>query len=293
MKKLFLLSITFFSIILNLYSQDLIVTHKGDSLNCKITKTTKDYVHFTFKYNDEIRKTLLPINQITTQQKDYFTESELLIDHKVKDSFPHFRVAVDGGWQYRTAKMASGMDAGWENHYKKLRSGFHYDIQTAYFFSEMMGVELMVSQQLFGHSLGSAQLTDNNGNIIGTGQLKEKIAFNYFGANYIVRLFNSKETNCWLFAIGYGYLGYRDRLLFGNIETTKLTAGTLGTNLSIGYDIGLSKALALGFKVSVIGGKFKNYKQTVNGQTIKDTLPYDNSEGLGTIRLSTGLCFNK
>lgn len=65
------------------------------------------------------------------------------------------------------------------------------------------------------------------------------------------------------------------------------------TSCAPSLKVSVSKALALGFKVSVIGGKFKNYKQTVNGQTIKDTLPYDSSEGLGTIRLSAGLRFNK
>lgn len=293
MKKLFLFSISLFSIVLNLQAQDLIVTNDGDSINCKITKTTKDYVHFVFKYNDEIRNTLLPVDQITARQKDYFPESELPANYKNKDTFPHFRFAVDGGWQYRTAKLASGMDAEWQEHYKKLRSGFHYDIQTAYFFTEMMGVELMFSQQLFGHKFGNVTLTDENGSYIGSGRLKEKLAFNYYGANYLLRLFDSQKKNCWIFAIGLGYMGYTDRSLFDSVETLKITASTLGSNMSIGYDVGLSNDLALGFKVSLIGGSFRNYKQTVSGITTNETMPDTTSEGLGTIQLSVGLRFNK
>ena len=48
MKKTFLFLISIFVIISNLQAQDLIVTNSGDSINCKITKTTKEYIYFVF-----------------------------------------------------------------------------------------------------------------------------------------------------------------------------------------------------------------------------------------------------
>lgn len=293
MKKLFLLIISLSAISLSLQAQDLIVTNNGDSINCKITKTTKEYVYFTFKYENEIRNTLLPVNQITTKQKNYYSQSELPADYKHKDIFPHFRIAVDGGWQYRTAKIANNLSAEWKDHYNKMKSGFHYDIQAAYFFTETMGIEPVFSQQLFSHSLGYGTLTDEYGKIIGTGNANEKIIINYIGANYLVRLFDSKKKNCWLFSIGLGYMGYNDRMLFDNVEKTKITASTFGSNMSIGYDIGLSKEFALGFKVSLVSGTFRNFNQTVNGITTNQTMPNKTAEGLGTIQLSVGLRFNK
>jgi len=293
MRKIFLLAVTLFIIISNLQAQDLIVTNSGDSINCKITKITKDYVYFTFKHNAEIRNTLLPTNQITAQQKDYFSVSELPANFTHKDIFPHFRVAIDGGWQYRTAKIADEVEAEWREHYKKMKSGFHYDIQAAYFFFESQGVELMFSRQLFGHSLGEGYLTDAEGNFVGFGELKEKNAFNYVGANYLFRLFDSKKKNYWLFSAGLGYMGYNDRLFFNNIEKTKMTANTLGFNLEIGYDIGLSKNFGIGFKLSLMGGTFRNYKLTTDGITTNETMPDKTAEGLGTVKLSMGLRFNK
>jgi len=293
MRKIFLSVISLFVIISNLQAQDLIVTNSGDSINCKITKITKDYVHFTFKYKEEIRNTLLPTNQITTQQKNYFSESELPANYTHKDIFPHFRVAIDGGWQYRTAKLAGGMDPEWRDHYKKMKSGFHYDIQAAYFFVESQGVELMFSQQLFGHSLGNGYLIDAEGNFIGSGNLNDKIAFNYIGANYIIRLLDSKRNNSWLFSIGLGYMGYNNRLLFDNVETARITAGTLGTNMAIGYDIGISENLDIGFKLSLMDGNFRSFKRTINGITTNETMPDKTFEGLGTVKLSVGLRFNK
>ena len=293
MKKIFLFTIGLFVIIANLQAQDLIVTNRGDSINCKITKTTKNYVYFTFNYNAEIRNTLLPANQITTQQKGYFSVPELPANYRYKNIFPHFRAAIDGGWQYRTAKLASGMEPVWEEHYKKMKSGFHYDIQAAYFFWESVGVELMFSRQLFGHSLGKGYLTDAEGNFVASGELKEKIAFNYTGANYLLRLFDSKKKNCWLFSVGFGYMGYNDRLLLDNVENKKITAGTFGTNIAIGYDIGLSENFGMGFKLSLMGGSFRNYKLTTDGITTNETMPEKTAEGLGTVKLSVGLRFNK
>ena len=288
-KTLFLVFIGIILTVSNLRAQDLIVTHSGDSIHCKITKITKEYVHFIFKHNEEIRSTLLPTNQVITQQKDYFTVSELPASYTYKAIFPHFRVAIDGGGQFRTAKLASGMDREWRTHYKKMKAGFHYEMQAAYFFLESQGVEIMFSQQLFGNSIGN----NGGGSSVGSGRLNETIAFNYIGANYVLRLLNATKKNCWLFSTGLGYMGYVDRAILDNIEHTKITASTLCTNMSIGYDIGLSKNLGIGFKLSLMGGTFSNYKQTTDGITTKETMPDKTMEGLGTIKLSVGLRFNR
>ena len=63
--------------------------------------------------------------------------------------------------------------------------------------------------------------------------------------------------------------------------------------MTIGYDIELSKKFALGFKLSMIGGKFRNYKLTRNGITTNETMPENTMEGLRAIQLSVGLLLNK
>jgi hypothetical protein len=293
MKKIFLISISVFVIVGSLQAQDLIVTNNGDSINCKITKTTKNHIYFTFKHNTEIRNTLLSVNQVAVQHKNYFSVSEVPANYRYKEVFPRFRVALDGGWQYRTAKLADGMSADLQEHYRKMKSGFHYDLQAAYFFTESMGVEAMFSQQFFGNNSGYGELTDAEGNLIGSGGFNEKISFNYVGANYLIRLFDSRKKNSWLFSVGFGYMGHNERLFFDGVERMKITAGTLGTNISVGYDIGLSENFSIGLKLSLLGGSFRNYKQTRDGITTNETMPDKTSEGLGTIRLSAGFRFNK
>jgi len=211
----------------------------------------------------------------------------------IKAKFPHFRIAADGGWQYRLARLASGMDAFWQEHYKKMKSGFHYDIQVAYFFVENHGIEIMFSQQFFNNTLKNIILYDETGNVIAFGILKEKNMFNYAGANYIVRFFNAKKKNYFSMTFGLGYLGYIDKLILNDDEFSKITAATFGVNCGLGYDIGISKDFGIGLKLSFMGGTFRNYKLTQGGITTNETLPEKTPEGLGTIKLSVGLRFNK
>ena len=83
-------------------------------------------------------------------------------------------------------------------------------------------------------------------------------------------------------------MGYNDGLFFDNVEHLKLTAGTLGTYMAIGYDIGISENFGIGFKLSLLSGTFSNYKQTKNGITTNETMPEKTFEGLGTVKLSVG-----
>ena len=109
----------------------------------------------------------------------------------------------------------------------------------------------------------------------------------------MIRLFDSKKKNCWLFSVGFGYMSIDDRFIFNNIDNIRQKGGTLGSNISIGYDIGLSSGLALGFKASLMGGTIQNVTRIVNGITTYYDLPEGTAEGLGTIKLSVGLRFNK
>jgi hypothetical protein len=277
----------------NLQAQDLIVTTAGDSINCNITKVTKNYVYATFKQ----KHTAIPINLVATQQKAYFLEQIPETERPVTDTynsnFPRFRVALDGGGQLRLAKVADVGDDAWQEHLKKLKRGLHYDLQVAYFFTETVGVEAMFSQQLFWNTIGRGTLADENGVPYGTGTCKESVRINYFGANYVTRIFGAKKKNSWLIALGLGYMGYNDRVLFDKVEGLKNTAGTLGVNMSVGYDLEPSETIGLGFKLSIMSGSFRDYKQTRDGVTTNETTPENTFEGLGTVKLSIGLRFIK
>jgi hypothetical protein len=293
MKNILLITVCIFLVVIELHSQDLIVTNDGDSINCTITKISKECIYFTFKHKYEVKNTLLPLDEVMVHKKKYFVTPEIPIRYVFKTKFPRFRVSIDGGWQCRLAKKTKGMDAHWKEHYSKMRFGVHYDIQAGYFFSEFFGIEAMFSQQFFGNKLGLFALTDAAENIIVLGILNEKITFNYAGANYIIRFFNSDYDDCFSFIFGLGYLGYVDKMIINDTEYGKITAATFGINVGLGYDIGKPKNFSIGFKISYMDGLFIKYKQTLAGVTTKEIIPDGAYEGLGTIKLSVGLRLNK
>src|SRR5438552_2699930 len=110
------------------HSQDLIVTDKGDSINCKISQIKKDFIHFTFKYENEIRNTLLPVEQIKFYQKDFYSTAEVRPDQikNVKGSYHKFRIGAYGGWSYETASVSDNVPAEFKQYVKDLKSGYHF-----------------------------------------------------------------------------------------------------------------------------------------------------------------------
>ena len=105
-----------------IYSQDLIVTNDGDSINCKITKVKTDNIYFTFKHKDEIRSTLLPKSSVKTHQFQYYQTSEVPKEKVVGyENYQHFRLAVNGGYSYQTAKVAENVPSDFKDYIKELK----------------------------------------------------------------------------------------------------------------------------------------------------------------------------
>ena len=125
----------------SIYSQDLIVTNDGDSINCKITKVKDDNIYFTFMHKDEVRSTLLPISGVTSHQYNFYQTSEVPIEKVVgHKNYPQFRLALNGGYSYITVKLAESIPQDFKQYSKELKSGYHLGGDLTFYFSEMLGV---------------------------------------------------------------------------------------------------------------------------------------------------------
>ena len=142
-----------------IHAQDLIVTKENDSLNCKITKIKTDNIYFTFMHKDEIRSTLLPINQVKFHQYNFYKTSVVPAD-KVIDTqkYNHFRIAVNGGWSYRVAKIAGNNDPEIQKYQKDLKSGYNLGIDATYFISEPIGIGFKYNNFKSKNEIPSANL---------------------------------------------------------------------------------------------------------------------------------------
>lgn len=278
--------------VIPLQSQDLIVTNDGDSLNCRITKVKSDNIYFIFKHKDEVRNTLLPISKVADYQMDYYPTAEVPAN-KITDNdiYPHFRIAVSSGWSYRTASISSDTPSDFKNYTQNLKSGFHYEAGISYYFTELLGIGLKYNEFLSSNKIENVYVTYFD-DTTEYGSMSDNIRIKFIGPVFTTRLFNSSKKNCLLTDLGLGYMDYRNKAFLVSTPIN-IKGSTVGLYWSVGYDLGISENLALGFQVSLLTGTLTQLT-TFNGtSTQKVKLDKDKYENLSRIDLSIGLRFNK
>lgn len=288
-KLLFLAVLTFVSN--SIFSQDLIVTNEGDSINCKITKVKKDNIYFTFKHKDEIRSTLLPMTSVKVHQSDYYQISEVP-EEKVMgyENYQHFRFAVNGGYSYQTAKVSEIVPSDFKDYVKGLKSGYHFGGDLTYYFTEPLGFGIKYYQFKSSNSLANIYLEDSDGNRT-YGKMSDDLTISFIGPTFSTRLLNHNKNNALLMNLSLGYMGYlNDKVI---IDKYKMTGNTMGLSVDVGYDIGLSEYLSLGFQISFLTGTLFQYEW--NNGTMTETVKLEKGEyeSLNRIDFSVGLRFNR
>ena len=262
-------------------AQDLIATKEGDSLNCKITKVETDYIYFSIAKDGGVLNTLLPMQQVHYYKYKFYTASELPADAKVEGpkDFPRWRLAINGGWSLRLAKVIETNSSSQTDYLRELKSGYAYGADVTYFWSKKSGI---------GAKYDVYRSKNEYYDISGPLLLSDDISITYIGPYYSSRFLTSNKKNSLFMNLGLGYVGYKDDAFVLNSDLL-LTGGTAGLLVEVGYDFGLSKSFAMGIQVSLIGGTLTQYKidDGFNTQTIE--LNEDEYEGLGRINISVGL----
>jgi len=290
MKNIFIIALLIF-ISSSIYSQDLIVTNEGDSINCKITKVKIDIIYFTFKHKDEIRSTLLPMSGIQTHQFNYFQTSEVPKDKVVGyENYQHFRIAINGGFSYQTAKVAESVPSDFKNYIKELKSGYHFGGDLTYYFTEPLGFGIKYYLFKSSNSMDNIYVEDINGNRT-YGKMSDDLTISFIGPTFSTRLLNHNKSNAFLMNVSLGYMGYsNDKVI---IDKYKMSGSTMGLSFDIGYDIGLSENLSLGFQISFLTGTLFEYDWNDGTKTETIKLEKGEYESLNRIDFSVGLRFSK
>lgn len=273
------------------HAQDLIVTNEGDSINCKITKVKADNIYFTFNHKGEIRSTLLPISDIKLHQFNFYQTSEVPKDKivgYVNDQ--RFRIAVNGGYSYHTAKVGNSVPSDFKDYIKKLKSGYIVSGDLTYYISEPLGLGVKYALSKYTNSLNNIYLEDMNGNRT-YGKMQDEISISFIGPSVSSRFLNHDKSNAFIMSLSLGYMGYTNNKVV--IDKYKITGSTMGMALDLGYDIGLNENLSLGFQISLLSGNLFEYDMDdgLTKQTIE--LEKGEYESLNRIDISVGLRFGK
>lgn len=274
----------------SIFSQDLIVTNDGDSINCKISKVKTDNIYFTFKHKDEIRSTLLPVSNIKTHQLNFFQTNEVP-KHKVAgyENYKHFRIAINGGYSYQTARVAENVPSDFKDYISELKSGYHFGGELTYYFTEPLGFGFKYHLFKSSNSLDNIYIEDIDG--ITYGKMSDDLTISFIGPTFATRILSHDKKNAFLLNLSLGYMGYsNDKVI---IDKYKMTGSTMGLSFDIGYDIGLSENLSLGFQISYLTGTLIEYEWNDGTKTETIKLERGQYESLNRIDFSVGLRFSK
>ncbi|MFW5656190.1 MAG: hypothetical protein ACOC0C_01130 [Bacteroidota bacterium] len=288
-KSSIILSILFLNVLIS-QAQDLIVTDDSDSLNCEITEITPENIYFTFEFEGRNINTLLPRNKILTYKKNYFQIETETITQPMNSSFYHeFRIALEGGFSRRTAKIPDNIPNDYEDYINELKSGYNFEAGLTYYFSEMIGLGICYSQFGASNEMENVWLQDIYGNRT-YGLMRDDIFVHFFGPVLSTRFYNYNKKSAFFADFGLGYLGYDNDAIF--VNDIHITGKTVGVSMDLGYDIGLSDNIAMGFEISVVSGTLTELEVSSGSYSETRELEKDEYENLGRFDFSIGLRFH-
>jgi hypothetical protein len=272
------------------YSQDLIVTYTGDSINCKISAVKEDMVFFAYKFNDDVRNTLIPISQVNYYQYKFY-QSDFLQQYKFirKENYSHLKMEVYGGWSYWISRLNSDIPPIYSKYKKNLRTGYHFGGEITYYITEPLGFGIKYTDFKTRNKLDSIVISNSDGSKI-SSRLEDNVSVTFLGVFLSTRWANRNKRNYFLLNMGIGYLGYYDNKVFN--DSYSIRGNTAGTSFDFAYELGIYRDLGLTFKISYTGGFISSYTMN-DGISVKKVKLDDNShESMRRIDLSIGIRFN-
>ncbi len=272
-----------------LSAQDLIVTNGLDSLNCKITDVKSDFIYFTFMKDEVVRNTLLPRSEIVNYQYNFYNQQVLPSGIALMaDDYPHFRVAVNGGWSRRTARLSDDLTDQLKTHLKGLMTGYHIGADAEYFIIEQFGLGAEYRNFRSSNQIDNITFQKPDGTF-GITSLNEEIDMMFIAPVASYRLLDAKKKNALIMDLGVGYLGYYDNI--SSINNVTITGGTMGVRWGIGYDFMISDNYAIGLQFSMLSGTLTQIEISDGTTTESKSLEADEYESLSRIDLSIGFRF--
>lgn len=199
-----------------------------------------------------------------------------------------WRIAFQGGYSYRTAKIIDGVSSDYGSYLKKLKNGFHLGGDIAYF-PKGQDFGLGIKYNYFSaKNSGDFYFENDNGNIEFV-HIKDDIKINFIGPSFLIRYPSKQNLNAAFLGISLGYMSYADEaVLFDELD---ISGHTFGAGFDFGYDIATSDKMAIGFQISFMGGVLHKIAVDDGQNTEVIELGDDSKESLARLDFSIGIRF--
>jgi hypothetical protein len=215
-------------------AQDLVVTVRYDTLNCKLGKLTGDYYPIKFIWDDGQVSGMIHKDTVLYHRKNIFRG---LDDNRLRPWYPTVSLGVDAGAGRQFGPLRTGLTEDFkpEKGSSSDRNGFYAGVDLAVYLSARAGYGLRYHYR----------------SLLG-GDIRQ----NYAGPMTAFRFWDRKRKNHWFMYLsaGYGRMVHRNAMVKVGTrepEPVRLTAGTLAGDIAAGYDLKLSRKVSARFKLSL------------------------------------------
>ena len=263
------------------FSQDTIITNSGDTIACKITRISPDFIHFSVFDRSGIllMRSRLPLSSVHSyNQNDLTAEDEQgsMVEAREEDTFipdldrpPKFRLALNGGFSYQFAGY-EGFPSSYTN---QVRTLWNLGGDIFYYPTPNFGFGLRYARVF----TGAEEDFGTPPNVITVRD--ERIRFNNYGLTLLYRnqLYEDNFLNYFLTA---EIIHYRTDLLIDGVPAFE-SASTAGITFGGSYDVILDSSFGIGLGGSVTVATISEIN--ANGNTVIADFP------ISRIDLSIGL----
>lgn len=194
-----------------------------------------------------------------------------------------FRFALQGGFSQLLAKTATSIAPQNRNYISELKSGYHYGADLTYFLKPTWGLGLKFNQFRSSHT------GIYNDETLGTLDLTTTLVNTFIGPSFATKYDSANNKHLFFFNVAIGYMGYLSDKESLQVEST---GATVGSALDAGYDYRITKNIAIGAQVSIVGGVLSKVTHKRGNQSVTETFPDNQKESMSRLDVSFGARFN-
>ncbi|TAF61109.1 MAG: hypothetical protein EAZ57_04785 [Cytophagales bacterium] len=281
-------------------AQDLVVTDKGDSINCKIKKVDDTYIYFKYALAGERpQQSVLKLAQVKYYAYNFYGTADTAPDatqdtvssnlgrggNRKKNNKPERTRDYEAFFSRENYRLLGSVKAGGAfvqslnslttslfisgavprnvvEHYDNLRFGLGLGAECTYMYRPMSGLGIKLLYMGRSTSLGDVSFLDTTTQSVVTGSLVDRISIRSVGAHYTTYFPVFNNGGALYTQINGNVLGFRNKMTLVN-QKIMIDAVDINFGFAIGIDYPLSQGGAIGLELS-------NTFMLVNSFTLTD-----------------------
>ena len=299
MKRNLLIALMLAGFVQVISGQDRIITVNNDTIDCTITRVTRDAVWFDIFTKGVKTAGQLPVSEIYSYYIRPSAVQEQETMHPVRVSAGRLRLGLSGGMGYLLGSTedaehemissgVTGLNAS--AYYRDLTTGLSGSADATWIFSPGYGAGIRYRFFNTGASTEGTVEAGDGINII-FSDYSENIFINYAGVSlFFQEPVGKKELFSLYSSLSLGMAFYMNMLEFftGNLL---ITGNAPGVDGSIGMEYRLTPAISASAEVSVFSATLKKIEITDGEQKETVELDKENYENISRMEVSLGIRF--